>query len=226
MLQAQTQDLTQETDPTRVGNETSEQTISEVSVDLFDREGAWSAKMPSDEGFITSTTIDGGPDGKTPLPQVDGAPTPEDTKILAVKVEFYRRGMNTFFMVPQRPLPIEGTVKQVTLWVAGRNQPHTLTLLVQDYFGHNFELPFGKLDYLGWRKQSVIIPASPDGHRGIVQSDAYGADRPGLRITGLKVTCDPEYTRGTYYIYLDDMRAVTDLYLSRNRDTDDPNDAW
>ncbi|MDR0657314.1 MAG: flagellar filament protein FlaA, partial [Treponema sp.] len=31
---------------------------------------------------------------------------------------------------------------------------------------------------------------------------------------------------GSYYIYLDDLRATVDLFAEDNRDPDDMNDAW
>ena len=30
----------------------------------------------------------------------------------------------------------------------------------------------------------------------------------------------------TYYVYFDDMRAITDLYAMQNRDEDDMDDNW
>jgi hypothetical protein len=32
--------------------------------------------------------------------------------------------------------------------------------------------------------------------------------------------------QGAYYIYLDDLRAVTDLFAENNRDPDDMSDGW
>ena len=32
--------------------------------------------------------------------------------------------------------------------------------------------------------------------------------------------------RGTYYMYMDDLRCVTDLYDMENRDEDDMLDTW
>jgi hypothetical protein len=31
---------------------------------------------------------------------------------------------------------------------------------------------------------------------------------------------------GSYYVYFDDLRAVTDLYAENSRDADDPHDDW
>jgi hypothetical protein len=108
----------------------------------------------------------------------------------------------------------------------GRNYNHTVTLLVRDYFGSQFELYVGKLNFSGWKKLSVAIPPSPDGKRGIIQSEPHYGDRPGLKIVGFRIDCDPEEAYGAYYIYFDDLRAVTDLYSYENQDEDDMADHW
>ena len=69
--------------------------------------------------------------------------------------------------------------------------------------------------FSGWKKLTVAVPPSPDGVHGIVQTSAYHGDRPGLRIVGFRVDCNPELARGSYYLYLDDLRAVTDLYAGK-----------
>jgi hypothetical protein len=216
-------------DLTVLGNEAGAQTLAEIPVDSFEREGAWTAKISPDNGIITVALRDGGADaaasgGAEPEP-VDGEPQGENTKVLGVKVEFFRRGVNTFYINSLRPIPIEGEVKTVSVWVAGRNQPHTLYLVVQDYYGSKYELRMGTLDFSGWNKMTVNIPAS-DGEKGIVQSSVFYGDKPGLRIVGFKVDCAPQYTRGAYYIYFDDLRAITDLYLVQNRDANDMQDDW
>ena len=84
----------------------------------------------------------------------------------------------------------------------------------------------GQLNFSGWKKLTVAIPPSPDGRRGIVQTSAYHGDKPGLKVIGFRVDCDPELARGSYYLYFDDLRAVTDLYAMENRDEDDMDDNW
>jgi hypothetical protein len=121
---------------------------------------------------------------------------------------------------------VEGIAKSISVWVAGRNVAHKLVLIVQDYNGRSFDLPMGTLDFSGWKRLTVVVPPSPDGVIGIVQSSPYYGDRPGLRIAGFRIDCDPAMARGTYYIYFDDLRVVTDLYNYDSRDTDDPQDAW
>ena len=212
-------------DPTMIGADSARQSLREVSVDLFEREGSWNAKISPDYGVISARLFEGSPAGKEPLDDVDNQQISDD-RVLGVKVEFFRRGINSFFITSARPIAIEGTTKTVSVWVVGRNQSHNLTLLVQDYFGNNFELYMGQLNFSGWKKLTVAIPPSPDGTRGIVQTSAYHGDRPGLRILGFRVDCNPELARGSYYLYLDDLRAVTDLYAMENRDEDDMDDNW
>jgi len=212
-------------DPTMIGADSAKQSLREVSVDLFEREGAWNAKISPDYGVISARLFEGSPAGKEILEDVQNQQITDD-KVLGIKVEFFRRGINSFYITAARPVAIEGTTKTISVWVVGRNQSHNLTVLVQDYFGNNFELYMGQLNFSGWKKLTVAVPPSPDGVHGIVQTSAYHGDRPGLRIVGFRVDCNPELARGSYYLYLDDLRAVTDLYAMENRDEDDMDDNW
>ncbi|MCM1321431.1 MAG: flagellar filament outer layer protein FlaA [Bacteroides sp.] len=221
------------------GQDSAEWDIKEVSVDLFEREGSWNARISPDNGVIAARLFDAPAfenkyraksDGGDPIPSIDGEQSEEEgTKskhVLGVKAEFFHRGVNSFYITAVRPLPIEGVTKMISVYIAGRNQPHKLTLLIQDYYGHNFELYMGTLDFSGWKKMSVKIPPSPDGRRGIIQSSAYHGDRPGVRVVGFRVDCDPELAMGSYYMYFDDLRAFTDLYDISHMDEDDMVDNW
>ena len=210
-------------DPTIIGADSAKQALREVSVDLFEREGSWNARISPDNGVITGRLFDGSPAAKEPMEENEGL---SDERVLGVKVEFFRRGVNSFYITAARPIPIEGITKTVSVWVAGRNQGHSMYLLVQDYFGNNFEIYMGTLAFSGWKKMTVAVPPSPDGERGIVQQSAYYGEKPGLRIVGFRVDCDPLLARGSYYMYLDDLRAVTDLYDMENRNEDDMIDNW
>ena len=214
-------------DATVLGADSANFALREVSIDLFEREGSWNVKMSPDYGIITGRFFEGGPD-----PEAKSAiETPGDEKLsdprtYGAKVEFFRRGINSFFITPSQPLAIDGVAKTVSVWVAGRNQNHTLTLLVRDFFGNNFELYMGSLAFTGWKQMVVAVPPSPDGKRGIVQDSAYFSSRPGLSVVGFRVDCDPEVAFGTYYIYFDDLRAVSDMYAFENHDPYDMMDNW
>lgn len=215
--------LVEEPNPETVGNDSAMQALREVSLDKFERDGSWFVHMSPDYGVISARNFEGSPAMKEPL---KGEEEVEDTQVLGVKVEFFRRGVNSFYINAQRPIAIEGVTKTVSVWVCGRNQGHDMFLLVEDYFGRNYELYMGNLGFSGWKKLTCVVPPSPDSEHGIVQRSAYYGNKPGLRIIGFRVDCNPMLARGTYYMYLDDLRCVTDLYDLENQDIDDMSDAW
>ena len=217
--------LVDEPNPETIGNESAMQALHEISLDKFEREGSWGVHISPDYGVITGRLFEGSPAMKDPLKEDEGKEN-EDTQVLGVKVEFFKRGINSFYITSQRPIPIEGVTKTVSVWVCGRNMGHELYLLVEDYFGRNYELYMGSLGFSGWKKLTAVVPPSPDGEHGIVQHSAYYGDKPGLRIIGFRVDCDPMLSRGAYYMYLDDLRCVTDLYDMQNHDEDDMADNW
>jgi len=221
---AQTSSL-QDPNPGSVGMDSAMSALREVSIDKYEREGSWNVHISPDDGVISGRLFKGAPAMKDPLPG-DAGKEDEDTQVLGVKVSFFKRGINSFTIKSGRPLPIEGTVKTISLWVCGRNQSHDMYVLVQDYFGSNFELYLGNLGFSGWKKLTCVVPPSPDGEHGIVQSSAYYGDKPGLRILGFRVDCNPVQAKGTFYMYIDDLRAVTDLYDMENHDEDDMADNW
>jgi hypothetical protein len=219
-------------DPNKIGIETAQQKLMEVSVDKFESAGFWDAKISSDEGVVTDRLFEGRPAGSAAEPVADPRYKGQDPKtidkyVLGVRTEFYTRGYNDIFINAKRPVPIEGITKTVSVWVVGRNYNHILWLELKDFFGNSFELPMGKLNFQGWKKLSVAIPPqNPDGRSGIVQRNFHYASHMGLRVVGFRIQCDPDEAFGTYYIYFDDLRAVTDLFAEDMRDTDDMPDTW
>ncbi len=209
-----------------VGVTSAELALKEVSVDKFESEGTWRSSISPDEGVIKSRLFNGSPAGKQPIPEEEGLDIP-DEMVLGTRVDFYRRGHNSFSVTAVRPLPIEGIAKTVSVWVVGRNFNHTLKLLLKDYWGRDFELYMGKLNHSGWKLMTVAIPPqNPDGKNGIIQKDYHYGNRLGLKIVGFRVDCDPEDAYGSYFIYFDDLRAVADLYDLQARDKDDMFDNW
>ena len=138
-------DSLSEPDASNIGNDSARQALREVSVDRFEREGSWNVHISSDNGVITGRLFEGSPAAKEELND-SGNQQIEDTKVLGVKVEFFRRGINSFYITAARPIPIEGVTKTVSVWACGRNMGHQLWLLVQDYNGNNFEIWMGSLE--------------------------------------------------------------------------------
>lgn len=213
-------------DPERLGIDSAQQELKEVSVDKFEHDGFWRSTMSSDEGYTTSRLFTGNPAGKQAIPEEEGLNIP-DKFVLGTRVDFLRRGHNTFTIYPTRPIPIEGITKTISVWVAGRNFNHQVSILIQDFFGRNYEIYLGKLNFIGWKKLTVAIPPqSEDGWSGVVQRNYHYNNKMGIKITGFRIDCDPMEAYGSYYVYFDDLRAVTDLFAENNRDEDDMSDGW
>ena len=227
-LFAQQQNEVGASDPELMGIETAEQKLKWVSVDKFEHDGFWRSTMSSDEGYTTSRLFASpGPNGKEPIPEEEGLDIP-DKYVLGTRVDFLRRGHNSFTIYPTRPIPIEGLTKTVTVWVAGRNFKHEIKLLIQDFFGRNYEISFVEknLAFSGWKMLTANIPVSEDGVRGVVQRNYHYNNQMGIKIMGFRIDCDPLEAFGSYYIYFDDLRAYTDLFAEHDRDEDDMADGW
>ncbi len=218
--------------PAIIGIDTAQQKLKEVSVDKFEEEGFWIPSISPDVGFITDRLFLGSPAGKAndPLPDerlLNINNKVADTHVLGVRVEYLHRGYTDFEIRAQKPIPIEGITKTLSVWVVGRNYDNVLKIIIEDFFGREYELPLGTLNFQGWKKLTVAVPPqSPDGTSGIVQRNYHYNNRMGIKVVGFKVECDPMQAYGSYYIYFDDLRAVTDLFAEDNRDPDDMSDSW
>jgi len=209
-----------------LGLDSAQQYLKEVSVEKFERDGFWRSAMSPDDGYTTTRLFNGAPAGKVVLPDEEGLNI-QDKYVIGTRVDFIHRGYTSFTLNPIRPIPIEGITKTVSVWVAGRNYNHEVYLLLDDFFGRPFELYMGKLNFQGWKKLTVAIPPqAEDGLNGIVQRNYHYNNNLGIKITGLRVKIDPWEAYGSYYVYFDDLRAVTDLFAENNRDADDMPDAW
>jgi len=214
-------------EPERLGIDTGQELVKEVSVDRFEHEGFWRSRMSSDEGYTTARLFVGAPAGKQPIPDEEGMNIP-DQFVLGTRVDYLHRGYSQFFIYPARPIPIEGITKTVSVWVAGRNFRHELFILIQDFFGKDYEFSMGKLNFIGWQKLTVTIPPAPEnsGQSGVTQRSYHYQGNFGIKITGFRIDCDPLETLGSYFIYMDDLRAYTDLFSENHRDPDDMVDNW
>jgi hypothetical protein len=207
--------------PAEIGKDQAQQLLKEVSVEKFEDAAFWYAAMPLDMGVAEVKRLQGSPQGKVPIPDEAKLGIKEDDKyVLGVKVAFFHRGASYFSVHPLNPIPIEGIVKTISLWVVGRNYNHTLSIQFEDYRGNAQSLVVGPLNFIGWKKLTVAIPPT------ILQTEYHYTYRSGIRITGLQIDCDPLDAYGTYYVYFDDMRAVTDLFGESSRDSDDMSDGW
>ncbi len=205
----------------QIGVDSAQQKLQEVSVSKFEDAGLWYGVMAADEGIIQLRRFEGSPLDKEPVEgEVEAGIQEPDDNVLGAKVSFYKRSLSTFSIRPVRPLPIEGITKTLSVWVAGRNTNHILQLEISDHFGNIAYINMGKLNFVGWKKVTVSVPPT------IVQRDYHYNNKMGITIQGFNILCDLDETYGKYYFYLDDLRAVTDLFAEDSRDVDDILDSW
>lgn len=208
-------------DASKLGKDQAQQQLVEVSVSKLEDAAFWSGAMAVDDGIVSLRSLPGSPAAKKPAEgDVLNKINEQDTRVLGVKVDFYHRGVVSFSLHPTAPIPVPGISKTISVWVAGRNFNHTLKVLLEDYFGNPMELTVGRLTFMGWKKLTVAVPPS------IVQTDYHFTYKDGIKITGFVIECDPMEAMGTYYLYLDDIRVVTDLFGEARRDADDMSDGW
>jgi hypothetical protein len=232
IIAVQAQDTVGSPDPNAIGIDTAQQKLQTVSIDKFESAGFWEVAISADEGVSNGRLFSGGPLAKADEPKPEERyagidPKLSDTYSFGARIDFFRRGFNTVYVLAQKPLPIEGITKTLSVWVVGRNYNHVLKVIVSDFFNNQFELTLGKLNFQGWKKMSVAIPPqNPDGMTGIIQRNYHYNSQMGLKVVGFKIECDPMESYGTHYIYFDDLRAVTDLFAEDSRDEDDMVDGW
>jgi hypothetical protein len=202
--------------------------ITEIRLSGFEDASFWYAGMPIDQGFISKETRPGVPkdvsDDNSAFAKRDinaGIPrTYPKQKVLGIKVEYIARGYNWFAIRPVKPIVVEGICQSLSVWVAGRNYKHVLKMMVQDFFGNERHLYVDKLNFIGWKELSVSIPDN------INQRDFHFVNRQGIKFSGFYVECDPVETFGIYYMYFDELRAVSDMFNEKTIDIDDMRDDW
>ena len=208
-------------DPSKVGKDQAQQQLVEISISKLEDAAFWRGAMALDDGIVTLRSMPGSPLAKKPAEgDVLNRINEQDTRVLGVRVDFYHRGVVSFTVHPTAPIPIAGITKTISIWIAGRNFNHTLKVLIDDYYGRPMELTVGKLTFMGWKKLTVVVPPA------ITQTDYHFTLKDGIKITGFKIECDPLEAMGTYYMYFDDIRAVSDLFGEARHDTDDMTDGW
>ena len=145
-----------------------------------------------------------------------------DLWAMAVRGSFNRRAYNYIEIVPvdpskkgadglpePKPIAIPGRAQAIDLWAWGANYNYWLDIHLQDYRGVDHVLHLGSLRYSGWRNLSVTIPGS------IPQASPYIPRFRGLVITKLVMWTRPEEPVDGFYLFLDDLKVLTDLFESR-----------
>jgi hypothetical protein len=211
-----------DTEAAQLGTDTAQQALQEVSISRFEDPGFWNAYVPIDQGVITHQRLKGAPADKEPIPEEEEAGLNiQDQYVLGVKTQFFPpRSATSLYVEANRPLAVPGIAKTLSVWVVGRNFNHRLHVVIRDFTGQLSVLQMGRLNFSGWRRLTVPIP--PD----IQQRDIHYSDQGGIEVLGFVIEPDLLEAYGSYYVYFDDLRALTDLFSEESRDPDDMVDSW
>lgn len=210
--------------PENLGQDVAQQRLQEISVTKFEEGAFFRVNMSSDYGITEFRRFEGRPAAKEPIAAEQNIGFSDaDNYVLGVRADFYRRGRPNIIIQPERPISIPGLVKTLSVWVVGRNANHELSILLEDIHGTLKTVRMGELNFSGWRKMTVAVPPR------IEQQEPRRTDRTGLRFRGFSIRPAMMQTYGSYYVYFDDLRAVTDLFGEEVRGseaTDDMVDGW
>jgi len=213
----------QETLPSadKIGVDTSQQRLKEKSINKFEDPGFWKVSIPPDQGVVTARRFTSSPiEKKVIADEKEAGILEEDKYVLGVKVEFFGRATTSISIEPTRPIAVPGIAKLISVWTVGRNFNHNLKVVLEDHFGKRLILPMGKLNFSGWKKLTVAIPA------GLEQRNPHYSNISGVKILGFVIEPELTETIGSYFVYFDDLRVVTDLFSEETRDPDDVPDNW
>jgi len=156
-----------------------------------------------------------------------------DKNVLGIRCRFTRQGYNYVEIMPVKvaaadaeekdivyidsggtqyeadPIPISGRVQLFDVWVWGSNYNYYLEAHFEDSWGLSHVIRMGDLNYGGWKNLSAKIP------NGISQATTYIPRIKPLRFTKFVLWTRPAEIVGDYYIYIDQMKILTDIFETR-----------
>lgn len=138
---------------------------------------------------------------------------------LGIHTKFDRKAYNYVEIIPAKkgsdgklapaPIAIPGKAKSIDLWVWGSNFDYYMEVHIRDYQGVDHTLYLGNLTFEGWKNLSVDIPGSiPQTRRTIPKFQ-------GLEITEFVIWTRPTEKVDDYYVFLDQVKVLTDMFESR-----------
>lgn len=142
-----------------------------------------------------------------------------DYQVLGINVKYDRQGYNNFEIIPvvdaaaedweHNSLPLKGRVKRFDCWVWGSMYNYDIEVHLMDYNGMNWVLPLGNLKYTGWKNLKAEIP------NYIPQATKYIPYYKQMTFEKLVVWTAPEEAVDEYFMYIDQLKILTDVFESR-----------
>jgi hypothetical protein len=154
---------------------------------------------------------------------------------LGIRGSFERKSYNFIEIIPAakgadgklapQAIPIPGRAKSIDMWVWGANYDFWMDAHIRDYQGIDHVLHMGSLRYPGWRDLSATISGA------IPQARTYIPRYAGLELTKLVVWTAPGEKVDDFYVFIDEISVLTDLFETKFdgedlADTASLNDLW
>lgn len=147
-----------------------------------------------------------------------------DLKALGIHGKFDRRAYNFIEIIPVadendedgnpvfKPIMLPGKTKRFDLWVWGSSYDYYMEVHLRDFKGIVHVLKLGDLNYTGWQNLLVSIPSYIPQEGGYVTSGGY---RKELELIKLVMWTRPEERVDDFYLYIDQIKILTDTFVSR-----------
>ncbi|MBN1698382.1 MAG: hypothetical protein JW881_12780 [Spirochaetales bacterium] len=107
------------------------------------------------------------------------------------------------------PIVFEGRARGFSVWVWGSNYNYYMEAHFEDYRGIVHVIHLGDLNYNGWKNLTVDIPSA------IPQSERYIPRTRRLKLVKLRMWTRPTERVSGFFLYIDQMKIITDLYETR-----------
>jgi len=182
-----------------IPKEYSKEDVQPTIINSFDFAEEWAVLMPSDQGVAVKKKI-------TAKSKLDDSTS---EYCLGVKCVAFSRGFNWVEIKPPSPIRLPQKAKALSVLVMGRNFRHKLVAWVKDYWGREYRIEMGSLNYKGWKRISALIP------NYVKTYSRYVPEYRSLYLTKFVIEFDPgEYPGEEYafYLYLDRFEVARDVF--------------
>ena len=162
-----------------------------------------SADVADNNTTLRSVVVDAWPE------TLYGYQPSETRRSLGIEGGFRKRGNNFIEIIPPgEAIQIPGVVESIEMWMWNDNRDYYVEAHFRDYRGFTSVVHVGDLYHRGWNKLSARIP------RWVPQQYNLG-EIGALELTKLVVWTKPNSRVDKFYIYLDELRVITDTFRDR-----------
>lgn len=126
---------------------------------------------------------------------------------LALLASWDRKNYNWIDLIPSKDQPVfDGRITSFDMWVWGGNFDYGLEAHIQDYQGINYVVPFGKLNYFGWKNLIAEIPST------VPQTmHTYPRNR-GVKFLKFRINTSPKELVDNFLVLFNYFKVTSDMF--------------